>query len=142
MGTRKISGVVLKRNRDYMKILRDGRIDGGYDLLATTGAASNLTDGDRFTLYITAVSLRESKGIEVYTFANATLKKDNSRKYTLEFDSEETSILLYVFKKFLESIIIQSADSNEKDYSIAKQYKHVKKMQGKLQGVIIKGVEL
>ncbi len=139
MGIRKISGIVLKRNRDYMKILRDDRIDGGYDLLASTGAASGLTDGDKFSLYVTAVSLRESKGIKVYTFANATFKKDNAKKYTLDFDSEEMSLLLYVFKKLLESIIIQAADSNGRDYSIAKQYKDVKKMQEKLQDLVING---
>lgn len=42
MGISKISGIVINNGTKYMKIIRDNRTDGGYDLLIRDGAAKNL----------------------------------------------------------------------------------------------------
>ncbi len=122
-----------------MKILRDNRNDGGYDLLTCTGAAATLTDGDKFSFYVTTVSVKEARGIKVCTFADSTHKKDKMKKYKIEFNSDELSLLLFVLKKSIETVIIKIADSEMRNYSNEKQYKSLIKMQKRLQQTIIKG---
>lgn len=134
LGIKRITGIVIKRNRDNMYILRDNRINGNYDLLMCTGAAASLSNGDRFSLFVTAVSVKEINGIKTYTFADSTLKKDISVKYKPKFNSKEITLLLFVIKNQLDSI---TNNIQVQDYCIQKQFKDLKKMQQKLQEIIM-----
>ncbi|MGN1481911.1 hypothetical protein [Porcipelethomonas sp.] len=105
MGIRKISGIVLKKNRRYIKILRDDRHDGGYDLLTYSGAARYLAEGDRFSLFVTAISMKKSKGIKICTFTDSTFQKDRSKSFQISFNEKELKLLLYIANEKYEFII-------------------------------------
>ncbi len=136
LGIKKINGIVIKRNRNTMYILRDDRIDGGCDLLIGSGAAANLSEGERFSLYVTAISVKEVKGIKIYTFADSTLKRDIHKTHTLKFSTQEMMLLLFIIKEHLNFISIQKLNSKIKDYSVEKQFADLKKIQQKLQTII------
>lgn len=99
MGKKKISGVVIERKRRYMHILRDDSKDGEYDLLTCSGAAAFLENGDRFTLYVTTVSLKNSHGRKYYTFSDPTTAKDGTDGYHLSLNYNEIMLLQSLVKE-------------------------------------------
>ncbi len=139
MGLRKISGIVIRKNKDYMYILRDDRIDGGYDILACSNETDMLSEGDCFTFFVTTVSVKESKGIKMYTFANATLKKDDNKRYPLNLSSKEMTLLLFVVQEQLKTMLNKLSVINIRDYSDEKQFMDLAKFQKELQELILKG---
>lgn len=103
MGIKKISGVVLKKNKNYLKILTDDRNEG-YDILIRSGVAKNLIEDERFSLYVTSISMKIEHGIKIYTYSNSTYEKDGKNIYQLNFDFNELKLLFYMLNNNYEKI--------------------------------------
>ncbi len=102
MGITLFTGTVISRKLGYVKVLRDGRNDGGYDYIKCIDAAKDLKTGNRFSLYLSVLSYKKCRGKDIFIFGEPTLTLNPKDTYKLEFTTEEMHLIYTIIRASIE----------------------------------------